>query len=245
MKLKGIFIKVILLVIAVFFIISIWFGLKFKSEINKMSVSETQEIVQGIYCIKDGYVNFYIINKNNTWIMIDAGNLAKNYTLALDKLGIEKDKISAIFLTHSDKDHTGALELFKDIPIYLAKEEEKIVTGDEYRALIFKNQIDFDYSCVEDNQIINIDSIEVRCILTPGHTTGSMCFEINGKYLFTGDNFSLIDGKVELFNAFFNMDSKVQAKSIKKIAAQNGIEAIFTAHHGYSKNFNEAFNEWK
>lgn len=210
-----------------------------------MSVLDTKEIIAGIYSLRDGYVNFYVVNRNNTWIMIDAGNKAKNLLPELDKLNIKRDKISAVFLTHSDRDHTGSLSLFKGIPIYIAKEEERIITGDENRALLFKNKVDFDYTRVEDNQIIIIGSIEVRCILTPGHTPGSMCYAVNGKYLFTGDNFSLKDGKVELFNDFFNMDSKIQKKSIKKIATLKDIAAVFTGHHGYTTNFSDAFREWQ
>jgi glyoxylase-like metal-dependent hydrolase (beta-lactamase superfamily II) len=245
MKLKGKIIGLIVVIIAIFFITSIWFGLKLKSEIKTMSAIDTGEIMKEIYCIKDGFVNLYIIKIHDTCIMIDAGNKAKIVEHELKKLKVEKEKIRAVFLTHSDADHTGSLDLFNNIPIYFSKEEEKIITGKEKRALMFKNKLDFNYTCIEDNQIIIIDSIEVRCILTPGHTTGSMCFEINGKYLFTGDTFRLIEGKVELFNDFFNMDSKTQEESIRKVATLKGIKAVFTGHHGYTENFDEAFREWR
>jgi glyoxylase-like metal-dependent hydrolase (beta-lactamase superfamily II) len=244
MKLKGKIIGLIVVIIAFFFITSIWFGLKLKSEIKTMAAIDTKEIIKGIYCIKDGFVNLYIVKIHDTYIMIDAGNKAKIVDYELKKLKIEKEKIRAVFLTHSDADHTGSLDLFKNIPIHISKEEEKIITGKEKRALMFKNKLDFNYTCIEDNQIIKIDSIDVRCILIPGHTTGSMCFEINEKYLFTGDNFSLIDGKVELFNDFFNMDSKTQEESIRRISKLKGIKAVFTGHHGYTENFNEAFRKW-
>lgn len=176
MKIKGFLPKAVAVIIIISFILATWFGLKIRSELKSMSVSETGEIIPGIYCLRDSHVNYYLINSNDTWIMIDAGNKAKNLAPELGKLGIKKDKISAVFLTHSDVDHVGSLSLFKNIPIYLSKEEERIVKGKENdnRALFFKNKVDFKYTCVEDDQVMVIDSIEIRCVLTPGHTPGSM-----------------------------------------------------------------------
>ena len=47
----------------------------------------------------------------------------------LEKLNINPDKITAAFLTHTDSDHVGTLELFKNADIYISKEEEKMMTS--------------------------------------------------------------------------------------------------------------------
>ncbi len=81
--------------------------------------------------------------------------------------------------------------------------------------------------------------------MSPGHTPGSMCFLIGDKFLFVGDNMSLKNGKIDPFNDFFNIDTKLQSKSLKKLALLTGVEYIFTAHYGYTNEFTQAFKNWK
>ena len=80
--------------------------------------------------------------------------------------------------------------------------------------------------------------------MTPGHTTGSMSYLVNGKYLFTGDCLSLISGKADKFASFINMDNKILETSLHKLKTLSGVDYIFTAHYGYSRNFKEAFSNW-
>jgi glyoxylase-like metal-dependent hydrolase (beta-lactamase superfamily II) len=41
--------------------------------------------------------------------------------------------------------------------------------------------------CLKDNEVLEAGTLNVRVIHTPGHTPGSTCFIINGKYLISGD----------------------------------------------------------
>ena len=54
----------------------------------------------------------------------------------------------------------------------------------------------------------------------------------------------LVDGKVSLFNPFFNMDDDTQRESLKKLALLTGIEYIFTAHNGYTNDAMNAFDDF-
>ncbi|MCL2137681.1 MAG: MBL fold metallo-hydrolase, partial [Coriobacteriia bacterium] len=82
------------------------------------------------------------------------------------------------------------------------------------------------------------------CIFTPGHTDGSACYVVDGRYLFTGDTLKLEEGSVTLFYDVFNMDNDTQEQSIRKLAGLKGIEAVFTMHNGYTTDFNTAFEGW-
>lgn len=53
-----------------------------------------------------------------------------------------------------------------------------------------------DYILLDDHQTVEIGKHKINCILTEGHTSGSMCFQVNDKNLFTGDILSLHDGKL-------------------------------------------------
>jgi len=235
---------ILLLVVSMFNIKSETDKIKFKSETDKMTPLDTQEIVEGVYSIKDSYVNLFLIKSGDKYIAIDAGNNLESVKQEMEKLNIDHQKVVAVFLTHSHADHVGALELFKNATIYISREEEQMINRQTSRFSIFKNKLNYDYELVEDNQIINISDLKIKGILTPGHTPGSMCYLINDKYLFTGDTMSLKSGNVDVFNDFFNMDTETQRKSLKKLTGFPEVKYIFTAHYGFTDNYKKAFNNW-
>lgn len=235
---------ILLLVVSMFNIKSETDKIKFNSETDKMTPLETQEIVEGVYSIKDSYVNLFLIKSGDKYIAIDAGNNLESVKQEMEKLNIDHQKVVAVFLTHSHADHVGALELFKNATIYISREEEQMINRQTSRFSIFKNKLNYDYELVEDNQIINISDLKIKGILTPGHTPGSMCYLINDKYLFTGDTMSLKSGNVDVFNDFFNMDTKTQRKSLKKLTGFPEVKYIFTAHYGFTDNYKKALKNW-
>jgi len=97
---------------------------------------------------------------------------------------------------------------------------------------------------IDDEQTFNIGNITIKGILTEGHTFGSMCYQINGKYLFTGDALGLKDGKIVGFNDFFNVDTKTARKSMDKIVNLPDVEFLFSAHYGYSDDYKSAVKDW-
>jgi glyoxylase-like metal-dependent hydrolase (beta-lactamase superfamily II) len=219
--------------------------IKAQSEIKKMFLLETKEIEENIYSIKDDIVNLYLVKDSTQFIAIDAGNNIETVAIEMEKLGIDPEQVSAVLLTHTDGDHTAALKLFKNAEVYLSKQEEKLLTGEEKRFLFFGNSIDAEeYTTIEDQQTFNIDNLKIKGILTPGHTFGSMCYLINDKYLFIGDAMSLKDGKMDKFNEFFNTDTETAIKSMKNITELPTAEYIFTAHYGYTDNYKKAVAGW-
>lgn len=218
--------------------------IKFKSEVSLMTPLETGKLIDNIYVIKDDFVNVYIIREGKKAIVIDCGNDIEAIKKGFEELKINTEDVVAVLLTHSDGDHVKALNLFKNAEIYLSNKEEQMINGQTSRFLFFGNSIDISkYKLLEDKQIFTIAATRIEGILTPGHTPGSMCYLINDKYLFTGDAFSLKNGKIDEFNNFFNMDSKVALKSIEKIKKLKNIDYIFTAHYGFSDNFQKAISE--
>jgi glyoxylase-like metal-dependent hydrolase (beta-lactamase superfamily II) len=163
----------------------------------------------------------------------------------LKRLKINPEKIIAIFLTHTDMDHVAAIKLFKKATLYLGAQEVQLIDGRKSRFLFTGNRIDTKkYSAIVDQQILTIENIVIRGILTPGHTPGSMCFLINDKYLFTGDLLSIKKGEVDKFNDFFNMDTQTAINSIEKITGFPKCEYIFSSHYGYTDNYKYAVIDW-
>lgn len=221
-----------------------WYWFKANSEMKLMKPLKTGKVVDNIYVINEGFVNSYVIAEGKNLIMVDCGNDLKKISEGFKTLNFNPDNVVAVLLTHSDGDHVAGLKLFKNAKVYLSSAEEQMINGKTSRFFIFGNNIDTDnYNLVEDNQIFTLSAVRIKGILTPGHTPGQMCYLVNDKYLFTGDALSLKNGRINEFNDFFNMDSEMALKSIQKIKKLEGVEYIFTAHYGYSNNFEKAISE--
>ena len=231
------------ILVAILAIISGGFMIKMKSELKKMNVLGTKEVVHNIYSIKDSFVNMYLIKDSDCYVAIDAGNDRKVISDNLKILNINPDKVAAVLLTHTDGDHTGALRLFRNARIYLSKNEEQMINGKKTKLLFFHNRLSTkEYILLDDEQTILPGGVSIKAIMTPGHTLGSMSYLVNDTCLFVGDAFGLKNGKVDTPNKFFSSDMKTAILSFDKISNLSDVEYIFTAHNGYTNNYKNAVN---
>jgi len=241
--------KKILLFIGALLLLVILFGagylLRSRSAIKKMTPVETMQITDDVYAIKDKYVNMYLVKDGNHFIAIDAGIKKGNVKDELKKLDIDPDRVKAVLLTHSDADHTGALDLFGDATVYLPREEEQLINGKTGRFLFFGNKLSVkEYELLDDKRI-RIGDVKVLPVPVPGHTPGATCYVINDKYLFTGDALSLTGEGIGLFPKFINKSARGARKSMKEMTHLDGVQYIFTGHYGYSNDYSTAVKEWR
>jgi len=243
--LKRIFIGIGIIILLIVLFLGAYM-MKARSEMKKMTTTETGQIVENVFSIQDSFANFYLLKDNDKYIAIDAGNNTETISEELKKLNINPDDIEAVLLTHTDRDHVAAIKLFKNAEVYLSKEEEQLLNGEKSRFIFVGNKIDSEqYTLIVDQQVFYIGNIKVEGILTPGHTPGSMCYLIDDKYLFTGDALSLKEGQIAPFNKFFNMDTRTALSSMEKISNIPEADYIFTAHYGYSNDYNFAVKDWE
>ncbi len=238
---------IILSVIAsLILILAVSYYFVMRSLFRQMTPAETGQVTENIFAIRDGYVNVFLVKADSGYIMIDAGTDAEPVATGLKQLGIETSAIKNIFLTHTDSDHAGALSLFPHANVYLSRQEEQMINGETGRFLWFGNRLQRnDYKLLYEGQELVIRDITIKGILTPGHTPGTMCYLVNGKYLFTGDVIRFVNGEAMEFHHFINMDNPTGIKSIEKLSLLEGVEYVFTAHHGVSDNFEKAFENYR
>lgn len=216
-------------------LIVVGFGLKIKLEVGKLSPIETKEIIKDVFSIQDSLVNFFVIKNGGKYIIIDCGNDIKAVSKELNKIKVNPDDVTAVLLTHTDRDHVAALSLFKKAKVFMSRQEEQMINGKKSKFLVFGNRID--YNLLEDRQVIHVGDTKIQGILAPGHTAGSMCFLVNDQFLFTGDTVSLKDGGIGRFNEIFDMDADMALKSVEIVKSIPNVKYIITSHYGYSKNF--------
>jgi hydroxyacylglutathione hydrolase len=228
----------IALVIAIFLLAGAGFFLKFYLEIRGMTPAETSRIDESAFCIKDMFVNAFVFKGKTGYLLVDAGMNEGTMKDQLAKLGIKPEQVTAILLTHTDSDHTGAVALFKNARIFMHRDEEQMINGKNGKFFFMRMKWKYGpYLLFDSNDTLVLDGLNVRVIHTPGHTPGSCCFLINHDYLATGDNLAYINGRVEHFVDFFNMNTRQQDESIKAMPDLKSIKYILTAHHGIIKNF--------
>ncbi|MDP4145558.1 MAG: MBL fold metallo-hydrolase [Bacillota bacterium] len=149
-------------------------------------------------------VNCYVLMDEETkeTLILDPGGDASKITKAVEDLN---GQVKLILFTHGHIDHIGAAAELKskyNVPIYINEKDDKLIAEGivVYSSLYQDGAIDknlfIDGNCafgdkasnihVEDNQIIKLGSLEMKCLETPGHTPGGMCFIVD-KYVFTGD----------------------------------------------------------
>lgn len=200
---------------------------------------DTQKIGQNLFAVRVMIVNMFLYLEGENIIAIDSCYEPKILQREFEKIGIDPGEVDYLFLTHSDFDHSGGINLFPNAKIYLPALEEQMITRITPRkfGIYYNSPIKRKYEMISDGSIIVLGATKVQVILTPGHTPGSTCYLINNRMLFTGDNLSLINGKAQPFFSPVNMDTKAQKESIKKLVSLKNIEILCTAHSGYSKDF--------
>jgi len=215
--------------------------LKMKSELSGFTPLETGRVIDDIYVVKDDFANLFIIKDDAQYVVIDCATSQVIVAEQMIKLGISPNDVTAVFLTHTDGDHVGALGLFGKAKLYMSKDEEQMINGKKAKFLWFGNSISrTDYILLADRQKVHIGNLTIEGMLAPGHTGGMMAYLVNDKYLFTGDILSLKEGKIAPIPSFFNMDTPQAIASMDIIRHIPAAQYIFTAHWGFTDNYQSA-----
>lgn len=103
--------------------------------------------------------------------------------------------VKNILLTHGHADHTGAVSALVqryNVPVYINNNDKKLI---DKGSLMFDKFIsnELNVKFIKDNDIISIGNLDIKCIETPGHTPGGICFLVENN-LFSGD--TLFSGSI-------------------------------------------------
>ena len=198
---------------------------------------KTKKLNDKIYAAKTGVSNFYIYDGGDCLIAFDTGTGAAPACRELRSLGIDPDDVKYVFLTHSDYDHAGGLNLFKNAAVYISEQEVPLISGQKARLLGFiRNTAAEGCIMMKDAQTVQAGDCTVKIIHTPGHTPGSSCFLAGDGALFCGDALRLTSkGRIVPFLFPLNMNHEESRKSLNMLedtGVLSRAEIILTAHTG-------------
>ncbi|MBO1581234.1 MBL fold metallo-hydrolase [Bacillus sp. XF8] len=138
-------------------------------------------MIYNLYSLRMSYhffINYtYLIIEPNTRnaIVVDPAWEIDKITQYLEK---KHANLRAILLTHSHYDHVNLVSVLNDLmqpDVFMSQKE---IDTSDFRCKRLH--------AVNDNDRLLLGGLPFYCLLTPGHTMGSMCFKLE-KSLFTGD----------------------------------------------------------
>ena len=219
--------------------------------------SQTGNYQEGISCIKEDDVNLWFYTKGKNTIAIDSGHLVfKGIDKEFEKIGIDRNAINHVLLTHSDVDHVGGVDrtcknyLYPNAQVYLGKGEENYFDGHVCRMiklgipLMNPARLRDGYKTVKDGDIFYLDDIKVEVVEVMGHTVGHVCYIIDDKILFSGDCLAVNEnGGYSLFE-FFTQNPTLNKKSLIKLRDRitgSSVKIVCTGHSGIRTDMSKLF----
>ncbi len=129
----------------------------------------------------------YDIEKSNKAILIDPAQSFEEVKAFIIKQNIS---IDSILLTHGHFDHILDVPIWQKLgaKVYAHPAENFNLASDLAIRLLNKNNnglVNIDYN-LEKNLTLYFDFCEIKVLLTPGHTKGSLCYILDNN-IFTGD----------------------------------------------------------
>ena len=148
------------------------------------------KIADDLYYVGDKMVCIHLIRTDEGLILLDSGYPCAKHLLwaSIIKLGFDPADVRWIILTHAHSDHFGASNEFRTLygtKVALSAADAESMREKPFRAVGSSNAtlampvIDHE---LQDGEIFSFGGKNIRCVLTPGHTLGTMSFFFDVTY---------------------------------------------------------------
>ena len=143
------------------------------------------KMADDLYYVGDRLVCVHLIRTDEGMILLDAGYFCARHLLmeSIIRLGFDPADVRWIILTHAHADHYGAANEFRNLygtKVAISAVDAASMREKPFRATgsfedIPQNMPVIDHE-LQDGEIFSFGGKQIRCVLTPGHTLGTMSF---------------------------------------------------------------------
>lgn len=178
---------------------------------------------------------------NNCYLILDETTNKSaliDCTVADDRMRelIGDTDLQYILLTHGHFDHIGGVRDIKKeygCKVVISSVDAPMLSSGKASLAAFcgaeQNDTEPDIT-VQDGDEIEVGTLKIKVLSTPGHTSGSVCYVV-GDALFSGDTlFYCSCGRTD----FPTGSSDDMIKSLKKLASLDGNYKVYTGHNQLS-----------
>lgn len=178
---------------------------------------------------------------NNCYLLFDETTNKSaliDCTVADDRMRelIGDTDLQYILLTHGHFDHIGGVRDIKKeygCKVVISSVDAPMLSSGKASLAAFcgaeQNDTEPDIT-VQDGDEIEVGTLKIKVLSTPGHTSGSVCYVV-GDALFSGDTlFYCSCGRTD----FPTGSSDDMIKSLKKLASLDGNYKVYTGHNQLS-----------
>lgn len=178
---------------------------------------------------------------NNCYLLLDETTNKSaliDCTVADDRMRelIGGTDLQYILLTHGHFDHIGGVRDIKKeygCKVVISSVDAPMLSSGKASLAAFcgaeQNDTEPDIT-VQDRDEIELGTLKIKVLSTPGHTSGSVCYVV-GDALFSGDTlFYCSCGRTD----FPTGSSDDMIKSLKKLASLDGNYKVYTGHNQLS-----------
>lgn len=135
--------------------------------------------------------NCYLINRKESkdCFLIDPGYESSKL---LDKISSYGFDLKFVMVTHGHADHIGAIAKLNqeyEFEVFLGEGDQDLYENPDKWITDFFPEFESPpkkYSIIRNDKKMKIDDLNIDVIVTPGHTSGSLCYKL-ANYIFTGD----------------------------------------------------------
>jgi glyoxylase-like metal-dependent hydrolase (beta-lactamase superfamily II) len=211
---------------------------------GRQSIPDGLEI-NGLRIVKDGFVGICVLPlAGGDVTLFDAGidKTGKAILRELSRLGLGRENVKTIFLTHGHPDHVAGAPLFPNAQVMALSEEVDVAEGRVssggpiLRMMPVRPTGVKIHRALHDGEVVDLGTAQVRVFAVPGHTAGSAAYLVNGVLMLGDAADAGSDGRVKGSPWLFSKDQARNRASLSRLAtllaSQGGVQALVFAHSG-------------